>query len=216
MIGALAIGTVAALELYGATWLPAWAAWFVAWAGLGTGWVALAYALNRPAMLGKLSGIRSVRLLLAPPLLFSRTVARVAARLGVAAPAQEIVPGLWVGPWPGRATPPELALVDVTAELPRRATANAWRCVPMLDGEGPRPEAYALAVAQAVAWRKEGRPVLVHCAFGHGRSVAVVVGVLLEEGWDPDVDAAFGRVKAIRPRAHLVRAQRAAVDARYP
>ncbi len=104
-----------------------------------------------------------------------------------------------------------MAQLDLTAELPRRGDAAAYAAIPMLDGAVPDRATYDAAVACALAWRAAGTPVLVHCAFGHGRSVAVVIAVLVIEGHAPDADAALALVTRIRPRARMTPAQRAFV-----
>lgn len=202
---------VAALELWVAAALPTWAAWFPAWCGLATGWVALAYAARRPAWLGK---GRWYRWAWAPYLWFSAAVAAVAQRGGLIE-RQPIVPGLWVGGWPRKGAP-GLAQLDLTAELPRRGDAARYRAIPMLDGATPRPEDWEAAVEQAIAWRREGLDVLVHCAYGHGRSVAVVVGVLVREGHAPHAEAAVEMVTKVRPRARMSPGQRSFVRAIFP
>lgn len=208
---AVAVGTTALVELWVASLLPAWAAWFPAWAGVSTGWLALAYGLRRPALLGKTHAPLVASALLAPVLLFAQGVARAAQR-SPRHERQEIVPGLWVGGWPRPEDSP-LAHLDLTAELPLQARPARYRNIPMLDGAPPHPDAWWAGVEQALAWRAEGHAVLIHCAYGHGRSVAVLVGVLVAEGWDADAEAALARVQAQRPRARLTEAQRAVVEA---
>jgi hypothetical protein len=200
---ALPLFFVAGLELALGWVLPPWIGWFAAWCGLSTGYVAVAYQLRRPGMLAKGSPLRW---LLAPYLWFSACVPRIAQRLGLSERA-EVVPGLWVGGWPRRGVS-DLHQLDLTAELPRRVEAPAYRNIPMLDGAAPRPEDWRAAVEQALAWRADGRAVLVHCAYGHGRSVAVVVGVLVREGHAPDTEAAMALVNRVRPSARLSGPQR--------
>lgn len=55
--------------------------------------------------------------------------------------------------------------------------------------------------------------VLVHCAHGHGRSVAIVTAAVLAHGNADTVDAAEAHVRRARPRARLNARQRAAVEA---
>ena len=200
----------AVVELWLATQLPLLIAWLPGWAGLATGWVAVAYVFNAPQLLGKLSAPRTAALLLLPVRLTTQGSARLARRFGVSERA-EVVPGLWVGAWPRSGSSP-LAHVDVTAELPRRVEPAAWRCFPMLDGAAPRLDAWQAAVEQALACRREGREVLVHCAYGQGRSVAVVLGVLVAEGHFPDLESAYSHVRSVRPRARLTAAQRQVVE----
>jgi hypothetical protein len=210
---ALSFATVAGLEAVAARFAPAWAAVPLVWAAIGTGWVALAYLRNAPAMLGK--GSRSSLVLLLPFHAVARGVARLARRAGLSAPPDEVVPGLFVGGWPSRGAP-AMAQLDCTAELPRRGDARAYACFPMLDGAAPPPAAWDDAVAQALAWRAASLPVLVHCAYGHGRSVSVVIGVLLAEGRFQHWQEAYAHVRAIRPRAHLTRGQRQHLEAHAP
>ncbi len=199
---------VAALELWAAFQLPWWVGLWFGWAGVATGLVAVAYLFQRPGWLGKGTARHG---LYAPYLLFSRGVATVAQRIGLIE-RQEIVPGLWVGGWP-RQGAEGLAQLDLTAELPRRGTAAEYRNIPMLDGAAPRREDWESAVEQALAWRREGHAVLVHCAYGHGRSVAVIIGVLVREGHAADQQAAMAMVRHVRPRARLTPEQRRFVDA---
>lgn len=198
-------------ELWLGTLVPVWAAWAFVWAGGATTWVSLAYLLRRPGMLGK----EAVPTIAFWALLPYFLTARGAARTGVKTMREwkvELVPGLWVGGWP-RHGAPEHAQLDLTAELPRRGDALRYRCLPMLDGAPPDAELWRAAVDQAVAWRAEGLPVLVHCAYGHGRSVAVCIGVLVAEGRAPTWEAAHQLVLAVRPRARMTPAQRAMVAA---
>ena len=205
---ALPILLVAGLELWLAGVLPWWAAWLVGWVGLSTLVAGLAYVANRPGWLGKTRPL--LRAAMAPYLRFSRLVAATAQRLGHKE-RDEVAPGIWVGGWP-RAGAPGLAQLDLTAELPRRGEALAYTCVPMLDGRGMSPGAFAQAMVQARAWRAAGHPVLVHCAYGHGRSVSVACALLVVEGVDPDLDTAEARVRALRPRAGIRTYQRSVVE----
>ena len=185
------------------------AALFLAWCGVSTTLVGLAYVFDRPGWLGK---GRWWRWALAPILLLARGVAAGAQRLGLVERV-EVAPGLWVGGWPRRGAP-GFAQLDLTAELPRRGSADAYHCVPMLDGAPPSAERWEEAVAVARAWRAEGRPVLIHCAFGHGRSVCVLIGVMVREGLVPGWEDAHGVVKSVRPGARMTRAQRRVLEGR--
>lgn len=209
-------------EAWLATILPTWAAWPMGWVAASTLWTALAYALNRPRMLGKKDAPAVAAVLLAPVLLFARGAAVLVRRhdqreLGPERGGErvEIVPGLWVGGWP-RHGAPGLAQIDLTAELPRRGEAARYACIPMLDGAPMSEGRFRAAVKLALGWRAEGVPVLIHCAYGHGRSVAVLIGVLVAEGHFASWPAAFDHVRSLRPRARLTQAQRAVVEACVP
>ncbi len=199
---ALPIFVVAGLEGWAATLLPLWAGIWLYWTAAATAFVGVVYLVRRPRWLLK---ERWAGILLLPFLLFSRAVAAGAQRLGLS-DRQEVIPGLWVGAWPRRGAP-GFAQLDLTAELPRRGDADHYRNIPMLDGAGPRREDWEAAVEQVVAWRQQGASVLVHCAYGHGRSVAVVMGVLVRERLAHDAPSAMAIVRRVRPRARLAPGQ---------
>lgn len=195
---------------FGELWLsanvPVYAAVPLAWAGFATSWVGVAYTVRKPAWLGKHhpAGIGIL-----PFSLFARGVAAVTQRLGLRERV-EIIPGLWVGGWPRRGAP-ELAQLDLTAELPRRGEALRYACVAMLDGAQADDSTYETAVETALAWRREGIPVLIHCAYGHGRSVAVLIGVMVREGSAADWKEAHAKVLSVRPGARMTPGQRVMV-----
>ena len=203
MIAGLPFLIIGAGELWLAAIAPVWAAVPLAWAGAAPGWVGLAYIVRKPAWLAK---HHRARVALLPFLLFARGVATLTQRLGLRERV-EIIPGLWVGGWP-RGGAPELAQLDLTAELPRRGEALRYVCVAMLDGAQADDEGYHTAVETALAWRREGIPVLIHCAYGHGRSVAVLIGVMVREGSAADWKDAHAKVLAVRPGARMTPGQR--------
>jgi len=204
----LATAAVGLLDVWLYTALPVVPGAFFGWAALCCFWVAGAHAADRPEWLAKDS--RVGRVLLWPYLGGARLVARLARLLGLRERV-EVAPGLWVGGWPSRG-PSELAHLDCTAELPRRAAPAAYRCVPMLDGGTTSSARLEEAVAQVLAWRAAGLPVLVHCAYGHGRSVAVMVVALVRLGLAPDAETALAQVRAVRPRARPTGSQWAVVQ----
>ena len=52
----------------------------------------------------------------------------------------------------------------------------------------------------AVSQRNEGRPVYVHCAYGHGRSCTMLSACLTEAKIFPNFVAAFRHISSLRPR----------------
>lgn len=201
---------VGAGELWLANHLPLWLGWFLGWAGISTSYVSFAYLVQRPRLLGKLDAPYTGFLMLLP---FQLTVRGVATFVQgrMRHKRVELVPGLWVGVWP-REGVPEMAQLDLTAELPRRGDSLRYHCVPMLDGAAAQEKHYLDAVRQVIGWRKEGLPVLVHCAYGHGRSVAVCIGVMIAEGHATSWEEALAMVRRLRPRAHLTFPQRRMVE----
>lgn len=199
---------VASFELWLArTSTTPWSTALLAWAGVATGWVAMAYLLGRPGMLLKARGGLWV---LAPFTLFAAGIARAARRLGVTESSQ-VAPGLWVGGWPLRRTPID-AQFDCTAELPRRGRSTLYACEPMLDGVPVPGAKLRAAIAQVREWRSAGRSVLLHCAYGHGRSVAVACAVMVLDGDAVDAPDALRRIRELRPGARLDPGQRAAIE----
>jgi protein-tyrosine phosphatase/membrane-associated phospholipid phosphatase len=102
------------------------------------------------------------------------------------------------------------AVVDLTAELPMRASKVRWRTIPMLDLVPPDPAALRAGAAAIEAMRQHG-PVLVTCALGYSRSSATVATWLIHTGRAHDVDDAVARIRAARPRIVLDAAHKAAI-----
>ncbi|CAN6325847.1 unnamed protein product [Urochloa humidicola] len=99
----------------------------------------------------------------------------------------KIVEGLYLGGWPFllKHLPPGSPLViDCTCELPRSSfvPADEYLCLATWDTRAPAPYQIELAVRWACQKRSEGKPVYVHCAFGHGRSACVVCAILVALG----------------------------------
>jgi hypothetical protein len=84
--------------------------------------------------------------------------------------------------------------------------------LPVWDTHAPTPQAIDRAVAWALAERRAGRGVYVHCAHGHGRSATVAGAVLIASGAARDASDAVRVMQAARPRVRLNRRQAAALD----
>ncbi len=132
-------------------------------------------------------------------------------------PGVQVVEGVFVGPRPFAWEADRVramgvgALIDLTAELPVaevfcREPFTRVR-VATLDRTQPTDAALDTAVAWALARRAEGRGVLVHCAFGRGRSVMVTVALVLALGHAATVEEAVALVTRARPAARLRSAQ---------
>lgn len=114
----------------------------------------------------------------------------------------------YIGGWPSstRQLPlggKNVAVVDVTAELPATARGAAYRCLPVWDTTAPTCVQIAGAAAWALEQRAQGRAVFVHCAHGHGRSCVVLVALLVAAGLAADDREAYAMIKAQRPRVRL-------------
>lgn len=111
--------------------------------------------------------------------------------------------------------PPQVhpAVLDVTCELPLQLTPPAYLNLAVWDTHAPTPAQIEQGVQWAVAQRAAGRPVLVHCAHGHGRSATVLGAILIAEGLAEGAADAEALMKAQRPRVRLNRRQKAALKA---
>lgn len=95
-------------------------------------------------------------------------------------------------------------LVDLTAEMPRWAAADAslaYVSVPQLDLVAPTALQLQQAVAALERLHGEGRDVLVCCALGYGRSVLCAAAWLALRRGLTDARDALAAVRAARPRA---------------
>lgn len=75
----------------------------------------------------------------------------------------------------------EFILVDMTCELPRMVgTPQYYYNFPCWDGTGPTPEEFNRGVEEVVKRKQEtGKPLLVHCGFGRGRSMTFLLAVMV-------------------------------------
>ena len=122
------------------------------------------------------------------------------------APANEIVPGVWLGRLPHSRdeTLRHLdAVVDVCAELPRRVDCPSYTAVPMLDLVVPSCDRLARSAESVECHRAQGRRVLVCCALGYSRSAMTVVAWLRQTGRAASLDAAIDLVRTARPQIVL-------------
>ncbi|MCO4743730.1 MAG: dual specificity protein phosphatase family protein [Proteobacteria bacterium] len=126
----------------------------------------------------------------------------------------EVHPGWFVGGWPSDEDWPTWpAVVDVACELPRRGPLTDYLYVPTWDRMPPSADDLRQAATFAVEKRAEGRPVLIHCVQGHGRSVTVLSAALVQAGLHDTWAEAFAHIQSVRPRARLSNEQSRALDA---
>ncbi|GLI61231.1 hypothetical protein VaNZ11_003531 [Volvox africanus] len=126
-----------------------------------------------------------------------------------------VLPGWYIGgwPWSGSELPSDSpSVVDCTCELPR-THHNRYLCLPAWDTQAPTSALIDRGVTFALAERSQGKPVYIHCAHGHGRSALLLIACLLEAGHVGSWEEGLALLKAVRPRVHLNRRQRQALEA---
>ncbi|XP_048140294.1 uncharacterized protein YnbD-like [Rhodamnia argentea] len=132
-------------------------------------------------------------------------------------PYSEICEGVYVGGWPSsldKSPPGDPAIVDCTCEFPLRPElrGRAYFCVPTWDTRSPGPGEIESAVKWACGKRARNRPVFVHCAHGHGRSVAVSCALLVALGVAEDWKTAERIIKGRRPYIRMNTLHRKALE----
>lgn len=226
VLGATALATLAA-----ASGPAAWA--FVGvqlYSGISLLAVAASYTLNHLGVpTGQTFGHRAatplVVALLLPYRVGADLVIRVLGRFDPMDLMNPVGTRLYVGRRPRRSDRERLARAGVTAvlnlcaEAPHcgrsgvRSTARPETAyLPVLDGAASSPGQFRAALDWISERHEQGHSILVHCAQGRGRSVAVAAAALCRLGLAVDLDDSLGRITSARPRARLSRRQRTALD----
>lgn len=163
--------------------------------------------INLPILLGKKPDgsfpIWSM-IMFSPYLYFVRGFSALRRLKSREPPYDEICEGLYVGGWPyspAKLPPGNPAIIDCTCELPRmlQFTGQGYLCVPTWDTRAPQPAEIESAVQWACRKRAQNKPVFVHCAYGHGRSVAVMCALLVALGVVDDWKNAEKLIRERRP-----------------
>jgi len=94
------------------------------------------------------------------------------------------------------------AVVDLTTEFSERCRCEHYLNIPVHDGNPPSSAQFAEAVLFVKDHIEQG-PVLIHCAYGVGRSSTVAAACVLGLGRQRGALKAFESVKAGRPVARL-------------
>lgn len=147
-------------------------------------------AINLPWILGKNSEGRFPlwsNILFGPFLMLARTYAMVKRFMRKESVYDKIAEGLYLGGWPfmlKHLPPGGPSVIDCTCELPRSAfvPTDEYLCVATWDTRAPAPYQIEFAARWACEKRAKGKPVYVHCAFGHGRSACVMCAILVALG----------------------------------
>ncbi|GER51216.1 dual specificity protein phosphataseDiacylglycerol kinase [Striga asiatica] len=176
--------------------------------------------INLPILIGKGSDgkipIWSL-ILFSPHLYFVRAFSALRRLTTGDPPYTEIFEGLYVGGWPyspEKCPPGKPAIIDCTCELPRKEelSGHAYLCIPTWDTRSPHPAEIERAVNWACRKRAQKVPVFIHCAYGHGRSVAVMCALLVALGLAEDWKSAEKMVKEKRPSIRMNALHRKALE----
>lgn len=162
---------------------------------------------NLPLLLGKSSDGNFplwAKILFGPFLVFIRIFVFL-RRLKMREPVySEIYEGLYVGGWPSSEEylpSGDPAVVDCTCELPRMPfiPKSNYLCIATWDTRAPQPFGIESAVRWICRKRAQKKPVYIHCAYGHGRSVCVLCAVLVAIGIVEDWKSAEKMIREKRP-----------------
>ncbi|KAG6628723.1 uncharacterized protein YnbD-like [Carya illinoinensis] len=177
-------------------------------------------SINLPMLLGKNSDgsfpIWSI-IMFSPYLYFVRAFSALRRLRSGEAPYSEVSEGFYVGGWPyspDKLPPGNPAIIDCTCELPRKLefSGHAYLCVPTWDTRAPKPAEIESAVQWACRKRAQNRPVFIHCAYGHGRSVAVMCALLVAVGVVEDWKNAERLIRERRPYIRMNSLHRKALE----
>ena len=102
------------------------------------------------------------------------------------------------------------SIVDLTCEFSEDTSVSAnYLCFPMLDASCPSAEELSKLAMKILDMPK---PVLIHCAQGHGRTGLVAAAVLLASNQATTADEAIAMLQAVRPGIQLNAQQRKTLD----
>ncbi len=87
-----------------------------------------------------------------------------------------------------------------------------YLCVPTFDRLCPSPSSLRASVDWALTQRASGKDVVVHCAFGHGRSATVLLACLLASGVANSVAEGVAMMKRLRPHVELTPDQKVGIE----
>ena len=192
-------------------------AWLLFYSAFSFGAVAAAYLFSAPGVFGKRFDGRRSRLgtLLVLPYVWYVSAVWHVVRLLSREPKTSNLNDDFVlsRRLRGHELPEGIAsVVDLTCEFsePKDGWAlQSYLCHPMLDGTGSTPDEIRELASEII---KMPKPVLIHCAQGHGRTSLVSAAVLLVSGQAQTAADAVAMIRAVRPGVDLNDSQRAILE----
>ncbi len=202
---AIAIGVAA---FRGGPW-----AWLLFYPAFSFGVIAAAYLFSAPGVFGKHFDGRRSRLgtlLVLPYVLYVSVVWHVVRLLSREPKTNALNDELVLSRRLLEHELPEgvASVVDLTCEFTEpkdRWSLQSYLCHPMLDGTGSTLDEIRELADEII---KMPKPVLIHCAQGHGRTGLVAAAVLLVSGEAQTAADAIAMIQAVRPGVELNKTQR--------
>ncbi|XP_071721714.1 uncharacterized protein [Rutidosis leptorrhynchoides] len=177
-------------------------------------------SINLPILLGK-NGDGTIpiwsKIMFGPYIYLVRVFCAMRRWLSGEEPYTEVFEGVYVGGWPSsieKLPPGNPAIVDCTCEFPRISELKglAYLNLPTWDTRSPQPGEIESAVKWAMRKRALNKPIFIHCAYGHGRSVAVTCALLVALGVAEDWKVAEKMIKEKRPYIRMNSLHRGALE----
>jgi hypothetical protein len=109
----------------------------------------------------------------------------------------------------------KIAIVDLTCELPRQANGPevaAYLNIPTWDAKAILSDGIRKAVNFAIMHRQNGCDIVVHCAFGHGRSTMILLASMVTFGIFKSWKEGETYIKSVRPRIGMSWDQKNGLD----
>ena len=108
--------------------------------------------------------------------------------------------------------PERIAVVDLTTEFPERLRSPNYCLLPVWDGTAPTMDHFRIAVAFIKTHRAAGRTIVIHCAFGVGRSTTMLIAAMLYFRICSSIDDGLKMIQRKRPCCRLNAGMRSSLE----